>query len=51
MKLFVINGPNINLLGIREPDIYGKVSYENLLQMINDWSKQNNVWNKILNKV
>lgn len=43
MKLFVINGPSINLLGIREPNIYGKVSYENLLQMINDWGNQNNI--------
>lgn len=34
MKLFIINGPNINMLGIREPDIYGNKTYEDLLQLI-----------------
>ena len=31
MKLVVINGPNINMLGIREPDHYGKETYSDLL--------------------
>ncbi|MBR5315729.1 MAG: type II 3-dehydroquinate dehydratase [Firmicutes bacterium] len=31
MKLLVINGPNLNFLGIREPDIYGKATYQDLL--------------------
>lgn len=34
MKLLVINGPNLNMLGIREPEHYGSQSYENLLDMI-----------------
>ncbi len=34
MKLMIINGPNLNLLGIREPAHYGKETYANLLQKI-----------------
>ncbi len=37
MKILVINGPNINMLGIREPDIYGKNTYETLVKMIADY--------------
>lgn len=40
MKLLVINGPNINLLGVREPDIYGKKSYHDLLEYIGAVSKE-----------
>ena len=36
MKLLVINGPNINFLGIREKSIYGAENYDTLLQMIVD---------------
>ena len=36
MKVLVINGPNINLLGLREPAIYGAQNYEALLQLIQD---------------
>lgn len=34
MKLYVLNGPNLNLLGVREPGIYGHESYESLLRKI-----------------
>ena len=34
MKLLVINGPNINMLGIREPDVYGAQTYETLCRRV-----------------
>ncbi len=34
MKILVVNGPNINMLGIREPEIYGKSTYKNLTDFI-----------------
>ena len=34
MKLLILNGPNLNLLGQREPDIYGRQSYDDLCKLI-----------------
>lgn len=34
MKILIMNGPNLNFLGIREPDIYGKATYQDLLDLI-----------------
>lgn len=36
MKLLVINGPNINMLGIREPEIYGRTTYADLVKYIKE---------------
>ncbi len=36
MKILVINGPNMNMLGIRQPEIYGSATYEDLKAMIQE---------------
>ena len=43
MKILVINGPNINMLGIREPGIYGKNTFADLLQLLNDTARELNI--------
>ena len=40
MKILVLNGPNINMLGIREPGIYGKNTFADLLQLLQDTAKE-----------
>lgn len=43
MKLLVINGPNINFLGIREPEIYGKTTYKDMLATIEAYARQREI--------
>lgn len=43
MKILVINGPNINMLGIREPGIYGTSTYADLLALIEATGKEQDV--------
>lgn len=40
MKILVINGPNINMLGIREPGIYGNDNYKTLIEKIHNWADE-----------
>lgn len=43
MKILVINGPNLNMLGIREPGIYGEETYESLLRKIQNHCEQKGI--------
>lgn len=43
MKILVINGPNINMLGIREPGIYGKSSFSDLLKLLEETAQAENL--------
>ena len=43
MKLLVINGPNINMLGIREPDVYGKNTFADLLALLEHTAREENI--------
>ncbi len=43
MKILVINGPNINMLGIREPEIYGKATYSDLVEYVEKAASRLNV--------
>lgn len=43
MKFLVLNGPNLNLLGRREPDIYGREDYSALEKLVRDTCRQENI--------
>lgn len=43
MKLLVLNGPNLNMLGIREPEIYGKETYDDLCRMVKEHAEKRGV--------
>ena len=47
MRIMIINGPNLNMLGIREPDIYGKETYKSLCDKINSHAKGLNIGVKL----
>jgi 3-dehydroquinate dehydratase-2 len=43
MKILVINGPNLNMLGIREPGIYGTQTFADLLKLLDEWASEEKV--------
>ncbi|MDD6021335.1 MAG: type II 3-dehydroquinate dehydratase [Acutalibacteraceae bacterium] len=43
MKIAIINGPNLNMLGIREPEIYGRADYNELVRMIKEHAERRNI--------
>ena len=43
MKILVINGPNINMVGIREPGVYGKQTFADLLELLQDTARELNI--------
>ena len=48
MNILVINGPNLNLLGKREPNIYGEDTYDDLVLKVSNYAAENNIFVKIL---
>ena len=48
MKIMVINGPNINMIGIREKNIYGTISFDEIIRMINDEANKRGIEAKCL---
>lgn len=44
MKLFVINGPNLNMLGVREPEVYGAQTYAQLVAYVQAVAQREGIW-------
>lgn len=58
MRILILNGPNLNLLGVREPDIYGKESFTDYFQTLQNkypgdslFYFQSNVEGELINKI
>ena len=47
MKLLILNGPNLNMIGIREPNIYGDIGYKELVKEIKLYSKKKKIKSKV----
>lgn len=43
MKIYVLNGPNLNLLGVREPEVYGYATYEDLCSKIRLYASEKDI--------
>ncbi|MBE6554396.1 MAG: type II 3-dehydroquinate dehydratase [Ruminococcaceae bacterium] len=43
MKLYILNGPNLNMLGVREPEHYGNTTYQSLIEMIEAHARQRGI--------
>ena len=43
MKILIINGPNLNMLGVREPNVYGNINFNGMLQQIKTHAEKLNV--------
>ncbi len=43
MKIHVVNGPNLNMLSRRDPNVYGKIGYAELVEKIKKWCEENRV--------
>ena len=43
MKILVINGPNLNMLGVREPKIYGSETYKDLCDLIENYAREKEI--------